>query len=589
MREHWLVTLLGQVPKKALYALEGQKEEINAPTAGAALLELVGGGGAFDRVIAVVTPQVRETTLPLLRDYCGQRGVEVQEAPIGPGTDDFMKAFLQAFDGAVSNAEELEVTADLTHGYRHLAVLAYVSLMYLAELRQGVSVRGCYYGRFEKREGEVDKVEICDLAPLVKVPDWLYATRSLRQRADAAPLAKMLGESISLASGSKAAKRGSEGVKGFRDFAKVLSWRCPVDVAESAAAVIASKKNLQAAFYLAGVPLPEELERQTRSLVERYNARGGLVPGRVSKSKPALSDELLGQHARAVSDAFHREEIPVAAGLLREWMVSWAYRELARAGQLGGAGANSRWLERGARNEAERRLGSLAAMANDSSLGALLSDDQRQVGRLWSEVCELRNGLMHYGMRREWALGKKTEDAVRKVKGEWEGWLSEAPRVDLHIDKRHQCLLVSPLGKSPGVLVSALALCEPRPDAVLCVVSEETRGDAERICQEAGYTTSDVSLLSFRDARSGVRELEALVRQSRHELALAGCVRVNLTGGTTLLGLLAQRAAKEAKDLCVPVRSFVLLEPPVGSGDPVGGMVWVDPADQELEGVAGNE
>lgn len=589
MRGRWLVTLLGQDPQRALYALEGQQEEVDAPTAGAALLELLGGGSAFDRVIAVVTPQVRDSTLSRLREYCGERGVEVQEALIGPSTHDFMKAFLKGFDSEVSNVGQLEVTADLTHGYRHLAVLAYVSLMYLAELRQGVSVQGCYYGRLEQREGEVNRVEICDLAPLLKVPDWLYATRSLRQRADAVPLAKMLDQSVSLATASKAATRGSAGVKGFKDFAKVLSWRCPVDVAESAAAVIASKKNLQEAFGLAGVPLPEELGRQTQRLVERYNARGGLAPGRVNKSKPALSDELLDQHARAVSDAFCREEIPVAAGLLREWMVSWAYRELARAGQLGGAGANSRWLERGARQEAERRLGSLAALANDPGLAALLSEDQQQVGRLWSEVCELRNGLMHYGMRREWALGEKTEGAARKVKGEWEGWLSAAPRVDLHLDKSHRCLLVSPFGKSPGVLVSALARCEPRPDAVLCIVSEETRGDAERICQKEGYMGSDLSLLSFGDAHSGVRELETLVRQSRHELALAACVRVNLTGGTTLMGLLAQRAVKEAKDLCVPVRSFALLEPPLGSGDPVGKMVWVDPADQELEEVAGNE
>jgi len=576
MGGRWLVTLLGKNPRKALYALEGKEARVEAPTAGAALFELLGAKQAFDGIVAVVTPEVRDSSFQDLRAYCERREVSVREALVEQGGENFIKAFLAAFDHCARDEDDerqqLEVTVDLTHGYRHFAVLAYVSLMYLAELRPTVSVRGCYYGELKDSSGDINMVEILDLAPLVEVPDWLYATRSLRQRADALPLAELLKEAASSSGDSKAARRAREGVRGFYDFAKVLNWHCPVDVAERAAAVVTGRKNLKAAFSLAGIPLPEELGQQVARLVERYDAGGEVAAGR-DKAKPALSDELLCQHKRAVSDAFEREELPVAAGLLREWMVSWAYREMMRSGQLARAGSPKKWLGRGQRQEAERRLGSLAAIAKDTNLVDLLTEEQREIGELWADVCGLRNSLMHYGMRPQWVLDDVTDDFVKNVKRQWKKWSSV--QVDLQIAKRHGCLLVSPLGKSFGVLKSALARCDPRPDMVLCVVSEETQGDAARICQEAGYTDGKVDWLVLVDPRSGVAEVEGLVEKARRELALADCVRVNLTGGTTLMGYIAQRIAEEAGRLSVPVESFVLLEPPQGSDSAIGEIVWV--------------
>ncbi|GEM_PF-3052914 len=584
----WLVTLLGQRPQCASYVLGGREAPGKPPSAGAALFELLGGAGAFDRVVAVVTEEVRDS-FALLGDFFRQRGVAAFEAVVGVQTDDFIRDFLGAFDSTAVG--DIELTVDLTHGYRHFAVLGYVSLMYLAELRPGVSVRGCYYGKMgkDKDEDGRNRVEFLDLAPLVRAPDWLYATRSLRQRADAGPLAAMLEGAVAPSGSSKGARSARDGAKAFRDFADVLNWRCPVDMAEAAAELTQQGKNLRAAFGLAGTPLPEELGGQVARLVERYNAGSGVLAGRVNKSKPALSGQLLRQHAQAVSDAFERGEVPVAAGLLREWMVSWAYQELVRTGRLAGPDLAKRWLERDLRHQAESRLGSLAAMAEDKELSALLSEGQKQAGAFWREVCQLRNSFMHYGMSKQWALQGASREAVSAVKERWEKTFKSAPEVDLQVAQRHKCLLVSPLGKSPGVLVSALARCDPPPDAVMCIVSEETKGDAGRTCQEAGYASADVSFLTFRDARSGAPELEGLVGQARKELAVAGCVRVNLTGGTTLMGLLAQRAIQAARDLWVPVRSFVLLEPPVGSGEPAGEMVWVEPVSQEREEAGADE
>jgi len=59
----WLVTLLGQRPQCASYVLGGREAPGKPPSAGAALFELLGGVGAFDRVVVVLTEEVRGSFL----------------------------------------------------------------------------------------------------------------------------------------------------------------------------------------------------------------------------------------------------------------------------------------------------------------------------------------------------------------------------------------------------------------------------------------------------------------------------------------------------------------------------------------------
>ena len=99
----------------------------------------------------------------------------------------------------------------------------------------------------------------------------------------------------------------------------------------------------------------------------------------------------------------------------------------------------------------------------------------------------------------------------------------------------------------------------------------------------AGYTGA-IEPLRFEDPHGGLGEIESLVKAARHHLIGADKVLVNVTGGTTLMGLAAERLANAARDLACPtVRRFGLVDrrpPTEQDAEPyrVGEPFWLDSA-----------
>ena len=101
----------------------------------------------------------------------------------------------------------------------------------------------------------------------------------------------------------------------------------------------------------------------------------------------------------------------------------------------------------------------------------------------------------------------------------------------------------------------------------------------------AGYAGA-VETLVIEDAFGGGREeIERLVRAARPHFIGAEDVLVNVTGGTTLMGLAAEALATAARDLACPVRRFGLIdrrppteqdERPYQTGEPF----WIDAAEE---------
>jgi len=138
---------------------------------------------------------------------------------------------------------------------------------------------------------------------------------------------------------------------------------------------------------------------------------------------------------------------------------------------------------------------------------------------------------------------------------------------------RQGVLLVSPLGRTPGVVQAALAYCDPRPQRLLVVTSAEQQEQATSLA-----ATQLVQVITLDDPYRGVSELNDVVEKATKAVALAEQVRVNLTGGTTLLGLAAERIAQAAERLEVEVRRFVLVESAAPSDE--SSLVWVDHAER---------
>ena len=93
----------------------------------------------------------------------------------------------------------------------------------------------------------------------------------------------------------------------------------------------------------------------------------------------------------------------------------------------------------------------------------------------------------------------------------------------------------------------------------LVICSRETEGMIHTASQRAGYA-GEVKPLILEDPYGGRAEIERLVEFARRSFVGAGEVFVNVTGGTTLMGLAAEALAGAARKLACPVRRFGLID-----------------------------
>ena len=188
-QRHLLLTVLGLNPRRARYELNGLEAE--ADLAPVALLELLPEKERPGRVMALCTPQARTRTgQALTKALRGRYPTELVDIPTGDYQADinvFLKAVTEAV--TVDHVKDVDLTVDITHGYRHFSFLTYISMLYLSELR-GVRVRHVYYGMY--RHDSASPAPFFDLRPLLDLPRWVYALRVLNVTGSALPLTQLL-------------------------------------------------------------------------------------------------------------------------------------------------------------------------------------------------------------------------------------------------------------------------------------------------------------------------------------------------------------------------------------------------------------
>ena len=94
--------------------------------------------------------------------------------------------FLEHVTEAIS--ERVDLTVDVTHGFRHFSFLTYIAVIYLTALHD-VRIRGAYYGMLNKHP---NPSPFLDLRPLLDLPRWVYALEVLRDTGSTLPMARIL-------------------------------------------------------------------------------------------------------------------------------------------------------------------------------------------------------------------------------------------------------------------------------------------------------------------------------------------------------------------------------------------------------------
>jgi len=544
-----LLTALGIQANPARYRL-GEREH-EARLAPIALVRLAPEPPSV--VLAVCTAKAREKTLDVLRMELAELPVEVRpiDVPDGVSIDEITR-FLELLTNAVADLAPVRLDIDLTHGYRHHAVLLYAVALYLEALsgvaadsptgEPKISVERVHYGLLEKLPAPS---LFLDLRPLVELPGWVHALRTFAETGSTHALVERV-RSFDSSEISDGPIR-QEMVTHLNDVGSAITWGLPLELGRATQNLKNAGKSLEQILHR--LPLGKEVATRLVDVVDRWVL--GTSGGDGWKSKVVLDDDELRRQAELVDWLRDHSHVPEALGLMREWVVS---RIVLATGNA------TSWLDKDTRRRAEWLLGTFRSLAQTRH-SDLLSAEQAKLASLWGDIADLRNALHHHGMSGEAinprdGLFKTRENRIRDAWSE----LRRLPTLDLRIGGRDSLdrILVCPLGIAPGVLYNALRAASP--DRTLVVCSEESKGLVDDAARAAGFSSDRILTAVMADPHSGFQEIGEIVERWVPELVTAKEVVVCLTGGTTMMGIAVAEVAGKAESLSLPVKRFVLID-----------------------------
>lgn len=562
-----LLTILGVDPRDAEYSLNERR--FPARLAPIALFELLPPEKRPQVVIAFCTEESRSRTFPELEKALSGKA-SVCAAPIPTvGEPQDVNAFLEEMVKTCEQYRDAIFTVDVTHGFRHLSFLMYIGALYLSALGR-VTVDRVYYALLNAFP---QPSPFFDLTPLLRLPNWIHAVRTLRE----AGSAKLIGRLVHDHADGQAIEKIMERVSDAH------AAGLPIELGREVDRFFNQKTEpFRKILRDDRLPLSERVADQLETVLAPYRL-SGTASKTWGKKSLGLDEKELKRQAKLVDDLLQRRNLPAALGLMNEWTVSWV---------LWNRGSVNNWLDfKMDRRSAAGQIGALAAAAKDSELAQLLTSDQRKLADYWQALSTVRNALHHHGMRRQDVFGRDFDAALERAMSYWTEHLRHLPRFCFEFGgKRHRRLLVSPIGERPGVLFSAVkqsAADGGPPDFCLIVCSGKSEPSVPEALSQAGFA-GEHRLLRLDDPYAGKDERKRIMKEARQELAAADEVLVNITGGTTLMGVVAEDLAQEARRWARPVRRFALIDkrpPEQQKQEPFveGDILWLDEEERDAD------
>jgi CRISPR-associated DxTHG motif protein len=512
-------------------------------------------------VIAIVTAEARMKAWPqFCEQVTHQIGAEPEAVEVPDGCDEReMREILERMAAALDRHPDAAVTLDITHGFRHFPLLAYAMGLYVHAMR-GVSLRGFFYGMLLAGDGSPEPPAVLlDLQPIVALQDWVRAVGSFRDTGNANQIAALLeahGETLAQRAGanganawSRAATQVKRAAERVREVSALYEAGLPLELGRAAGDAVKRLDELgnsEEAWH-AGLPMAGELIGRLSDAAKPF-----VFPGRTPHKGQwkheirCQRDELVRQ-ARLIDSYLDQGYLPLALGLMREWVVSVAL--LVRQSE------DARLVDKSGRLQAERYLGALAHYVKNHAQQGLAAPDERQRrwGQLWNQLGDLRNALHHHGMRIDELKPRKRAEQIREL---WRG-IADVHEMPPPFGGGDGLVLVTSQGRAPGLLYSAL--CNTKPAACVVLCSEVSHAHVSPAMARADFD-GPAHVLVLDDPLLGFDELKRLEQEARSLLFAADRVVANVTGGTSLMGTAVQHLAEAALRLGRPVRRFALID-----------------------------
>jgi len=551
--QHILLTALGREQRNTVYELHGSTVE--EPLAPLALLRLLPQDARPNRVLALCTDGAKQATWETFANGVRRTlDMEAERLDIPDGkTADEIRQIVET--AAEKFQEGVDLTLDVTQGLRHFPFVAYALALYLTSLR-GIRLRGAYYGMLEGfgRDSKEPR-PLVDIRPLLELPEWFHAVRVFRETGSTGPLAGLITRlAVALRSEAQSAgntrelhKLASDTEKMgdvFQRFSFAYESAMPLELGKAATLLAKSLDGSLPTEVSGRLPLASGLANFVRAALEPLAFSSPPTWKGEWKTQVAIDAEELSRQSTLIDRYFAREQLPLATGLLREWVVSWVMHRW---------GSGSAWWSRDDRLRAEQQLGALAA-ASASDLKSRFSEEQRSWAQFWCDLSELRNTLHHHGMRKDSLETAPT--TVARIQKFWERLKKGAAELP-SLGGGRGTLLITAIGNRPGVLCSALSAATP--DRMLAICSERSEPMIDEAAQRAKFNGPTHRILVY-DPHGGFDELDRVRLEAAEVLLEADCIVANLTGGTTLMGLIVQQLVEAGSRFSRPYRRFALID-----------------------------
>ncbi len=559
-------------PRKTRYQLDSRTVE--APFSAFGLWQLLDESSRPSEIWFLLTPRARKEQWGAIDEEAKRLNVVVRPVDLLGDMDD-TRAFLE--QTASSIPQGCRLTLDVTQGLRHHAFLFYALAVYLSAFRN-VQIDGVWYCRLEtprpdhprpdrppaddrsETQNHDDPKPLIDLKPTLDLAHWFHALAVFREQGATGPIAALIErevESIRQAAREQGDDKSLFGEAGsldkyagaFNRFGFAYSSGLPLELGKVSHWVEANMARFAATTVGTRLPLADAVAELIVEESKRTAFRQPAPSKGKWKSEIELTDEELARQASIIDAYLERRQFALAVGLMREWVVSWLMRH---------AGETVDWVRHARRKPFEQRLGSLLSLmrSEGSSVSIRIPEEHRPFAEFWSQLTDsLRNSFHHHGMRED-----SLEEPPKQLGDVISFWKRlkrneiDPPRVGGGEKK----LLLCPIGLTPGVLYSALH--HTRPDRVLVICSEASRSKAEEAVERSGQRPQ-VEYLELHDVHTGIGEFPKLIDEASRWLFEADEIEANLTGGTTLMGVLVNELVKRARgEYQRPVREFVLID-----------------------------
>lgn len=576
LKPHILLTSLGMHARATEYLWNGKTAK--AELTPLALVQLLDKEQLPNQVLTVVTAGALKTTWKIFeRDIHATLGFNPQLLKIPDGKDDAeIRKILKKV--AAEIPEGADLTLDVTQGFRHFPFIFYALVLYLTSLR-GVKIRGAYYGMVEGIAPS-DPKPIIDMQPLLELPEWFHAVRVFSDQGTTKPMAQLLeplakqlrregdelrGDAKNPPPKARERYKHADQVKHadpnkatgsvdwLEKYAFAYESALPLELEKASRGLIDSIKKLPKVDSAGLPPLVNELTSAIvtaadKSAFPKFPKQRGNW-----KSKIPLDEDELKRQAYMIDLYLERGQLSLAAGLMREWVVSWAIWKSGKTEEL------KEWLDtKDVRPRYERILGAIGASARSTGAKFIMTPEQEEFRDFWNQLTDnLRNALHHHAMRTE-AL-EEAPNSLRTVQDFWnklkEKELKENSKINLPpLGGR---LLISPQGGQAGVLFSALQVAQP--DVCLVICSATSAPHIPEAAKKAGFK-GHIEQIKLADPLGGFAEIGAVAERAQGYLSYADEVIANITGGSTLMGVIVQRLVEEAQKLDCPVKRFALID-----------------------------